>query len=175
MLPKRKNGRRQQKAHASACSHWQGKIASPSLSWCPVQHGSNSWHRLILPHLEDAPTVSTLYPAHHRATKALARVGFPKYIDRASFVIQYVACPRWRHRHPFAPQFSSSPPFDPIEPRAQAVCRTPIRIRTGKRRSTSAIRNPELAAIAGKPPGRKVLRTISHDASTPLTREWTVC
>jgi len=39
------------------------------------------------------------------------------------------------------------PALDPIEPRAQAVCRTPIRIRTGKRRSTSAIRK-ELAAVA---------------------------
>jgi hypothetical protein len=44
------------------------------------------------------------------------------------------------------------PALDPIEPRAQAVCRTPIPIRTGKRRSTSAIRNRELAAVA---PGRK--------------------
>src|SRR5216683_217569 len=58
-----------------------------SRSWCPVQRGSHTWHRIFLPHLENAPAGLDLVSAHHRATKGLARVASPE-VDRERVMVR---------------------------------------------------------------------------------------
>src|SRR6516164_9782143 len=102
-------------------------------------------NRLVLPYLEDAPRGLDLVTGAPAGDEG-ARWGGICEIDRKS-VIQHAACAGRRHRPTVSTTTLVEPYFDPVESGGSPSGGTPIRTRTGKRLSASAIMNPELAAI----------------------------
>jgi len=90
----------------------------------PVQRGPDSWRRLILAYLEDAPSSLDLVPSAPAGDECPSQSRVTE-IDRQS-VIQHAACPRWRHRPLIRPAILVEPAFDSVEPGAE-----PVRQQTG--------------------------------------------